>query len=76
MGDRHRLRRADRAGLPRPGAYRRPAAAAHRRLAAYSSARRAGSPATFKQLFPGGCWAAWVPLSVQLYDDGARTRPD
>jgi len=45
-------------------------------LAAYSSARRAGSPATFKQLFPGGCWAAWVPLSVHLYDDGAGTRPD
>jgi len=45
-------------------------------LAAYSSARRAGSPATFKQLFPGGSWAAWVPLSVHLYDDGAGTRPD
>jgi len=27
-------------------------------LAAYSSARRAGSPLTFKQLFPGGCCAA------------------
>ncbi len=37
---------------------------------------RAGSPATFKQLFPGGCWAAWVPLSLHLYDDGAGTRPD
>ncbi len=45
-------------------------------LAAYSSARRAGSPLTFKQLFPGGSWAAWVPLSVHLYDDGAGTRPD
>jgi len=45
-------------------------------FAAYSSARHAGSPATFKELFSGGSWAAWVPLSVHLYDDGAGTRPD
>ena len=45
-------------------------------LAAYSSARRAGLPATFKELFSGGSWAAWVPLVVHLYDDGAGTRPD
>jgi len=45
-------------------------------LATYSSARRAGSTATFKQLFPDGSWAAWVPLSVHLYDGCAGTRPD
>jgi len=73
--NRHRLRRADRSGLPQPGARRRLLLLTGD-LAAYSSARRAGSPATFKQLFPGGSWAAWVPLSVHLYDDGAGTRPD
>jgi len=45
-------------------------------LAAYSSARPGGGHATFKDLFSGGSWAAWVPLSVHLYDDGAATRPD
>jgi len=44
-------------------------------LAAYSSARRAGFPATFKQLFPDGSWAAWVPLVAHLYDDGRRNPP-
>ncbi len=41
-------------------------------LAAYSSARLP----CVEDLFQGGSWAAWVPLSVHLYDDGAGTRPD
>ncbi len=47
-------------------------------LAAYSSARRAESPAAFKQLFPGGSCAAWVPLSctcMATAPEPARTEP-
>jgi len=39
-------------------------------LAAYSAAHPAGSPPTFKELFPDGNRAAWVPLLVHLHDDG------
>lgn len=30
---------------------------------------------SFDQLFPGGTWAAWVPLLTHLYDTGVGTRP-
>jgi len=39
-------------------------------LAAYSAAHSAGSPPTFKELFPDGNRAEWVPLLVPLHDDG------
>ncbi len=54
----------------------RPVAAAHRRPRRLLVGPPGGGHATFKDLFSGGSWAAWVPLSVHLYDDGAATRPD
>ena len=44
-------------------------------LQAYWSAHAAGELPSFEQLFPGGTWAAWLPLVVHLYDDGVGTRP-
>lgn len=44
-------------------------------LRTYWSATDAGYILRFDQLFPGGAWAAWVPLLAHLYDDGVGTRP-
>lgn len=44
-------------------------------LHAHWSGVGGGHPASFDEMFPGGAWAAWLPLLVHLYDDGAGTRP-
>lgn len=39
------------------------------------AAAQAGRTPSFDELFPGGTWAAWLPLLPHLYPDGVGTRP-
>lgn len=45
-------------------------------LQAHWTATHTGDAAGFAELFPGGTWAAWLPLLAHVYDDGVGTRPD